>query len=134
MELKINILCEWPYPKFALGQQTNQGMVIGLEYLPNGTLLGDKVGAGWRYSVLPHPSSRFLKHFRGEDLQQPLGKTPSLSQLINHAQSLIAQIAEHPVYQNILAQDYQADLTIADVQTAMNYLRDEINSSYSNPI
>ncbi|MBD2440465.1 hypothetical protein [Nostoc sp. FACHB-110] len=128
MKSQINILTEWPYPKFALGQITNQGLVIGLEYLPHGSLLGDTVGAGWRYSVLPHPSSRFLKHFRGEDLQKSLEKTPTLAQLLNHAQALIAQIAEHPGYQNLLAQDYQPDLTIADAQAAMNYLSKEINS------
>jgi hypothetical protein len=124
----ISILCEWTSPKFNLGQQTNQGLVIGLEYLPDGTLLGDTVGAGWRYSVLPHSSSRFLKHFRGEDLQQSKDKTPTLSQLLNHTQTLIAQIAEHPEYKHLLTKDYQPDLTVAGAQAAMTYLSDKINS------
>ncbi|MBD2451847.1 hypothetical protein H6G76_32955 [Nostoc sp. FACHB-152] len=130
MKPTITLPYEWTYPRFAFGQQTHQGLVIGLEYLPDSTLLGDTIGAGWRYSILPHSSSRFLKHFKGEDLPHCHSESIGLSQLINHTQALIAQIVEHPDYKRLSAQDKQFDSSVVAAKTALAYLSSKINSQH----
>ncbi|MBD2473182.1 hypothetical protein [Nostoc sp. FACHB-145] len=51
---------------------------------------------------------------------------PNLLLLVESAQYLISQIEKHPDYQ---ALDYQPDLTIGDAQTALSYLKCELDSN-----
>jgi hypothetical protein len=66
---------------------------------------------------------------KAEDLGSRLGiemSNPSLHQLVEQAQTLITQIAEHRKYKQLLNEGYQPDLNIADAQTALTYLEWEL--------
>ncbi|MCC5655306.1 hypothetical protein LC609_37340 [Nostoc sp. XA013] len=51
----------------------------------------------------------------------------SLQQLVEQAQTLIADIAVHPNYKQLLNEGYQPDLNIADASTALTYLQWELD-------
>ncbi|MBU7587361.1 MAG: hypothetical protein KAF91_31780 [Nostoc sp. TH1S01] len=51
---------------------------------------------------------------------------PPLLQLVESAQYLITQIEKHPDYQKL---DYQPDLTIGDAQSALLYLKCELEDN-----
>ncbi|MBD2459407.1 hypothetical protein H6G80_35970 [Nostoc sp. FACHB-87] len=51
---------------------------------------------------------------------------PDLLLLVESAQFLISQIEKHPDYQ---ALDYQPDLTVGDAQTALSYLKCELEDN-----
>ncbi|MBD2731653.1 hypothetical protein H6G96_36590 [Nostoc sp. FACHB-892] len=51
---------------------------------------------------------------------------PHLHQLVEQAQTLIAEIATHPNYKQLLKVGYQPDLNIADASTALTYLQWEL--------
>ncbi|BBD63214.1 hypothetical protein NIES2109_60640 (plasmid) [Nostoc sp. HK-01] len=51
---------------------------------------------------------------------------PDLLLLAESAKYLISQIEKHPDYQ---ALDYQPDLTIGDAQTALSYLKCELEDN-----
>ncbi|MBD2492289.1 hypothetical protein [Aulosira sp. FACHB-615] len=51
---------------------------------------------------------------------------PDLLLLVESAKYLISQIELHPDYQ---ALDYQPDLTIGDAQTALSYLKCELETN-----
>ncbi|MBD2452274.1 hypothetical protein H6G76_35275 [Nostoc sp. FACHB-152] len=51
---------------------------------------------------------------------------PHLLLLVESAQYLISQIEKHPDYQ---ALDYQPDLTVGDAQTALSYLKCELEAN-----
>jgi hypothetical protein len=66
---------------------------------------------------------------KAEDLCSRLGfdlSNPNLHQLVEQAQTLITQIAEHREYKQLLNLGYQPDLNIADAQTALTYLEWEL--------
>ncbi|WP_392534220.1 hypothetical protein [Nostoc sp. C117] len=66
---------------------------------------------------------------KAEDLCSRLGiemSNPHLQQLVEQAQTLIADIATHPDYKQLLEEGYQPDLNIADAQTALTYLQWEL--------
>ncbi|AVH66293.1 MULTISPECIES: hypothetical protein [Nostoc cyanobionts] len=74
---------------------------------------------------------------KAEDLCSRLGiemSSPHLHQLVEQAQTLIAEIATHPDYKQLLSVGYQPDLNIADAQTALTYLQWELerNRELSN--
>ncbi|MBD2492690.1 hypothetical protein [Aulosira sp. FACHB-615] len=52
--------------------------------------------------------------------------SPDLLLLVESAKYLISQIEKHPDYQ---ALDYQPDLTIGDAQTALSYLKCELDGN-----
>jgi hypothetical protein len=52
---------------------------------------------------------------------------PNLYQLLEQAQNLISQIAEHCEYKQLLDLGYSPDLNIADAQTALTYLQWELD-------
>lgn len=67
---------------------------------------------------------------KAEDLCSRLGiemSNPNLCQLLEQAQTLITQIAEHHEYKQLLEAGYQPDLNIADAQTALTYLQWELD-------
>jgi len=51
---------------------------------------------------------------------------PPLLLLVESAQFLISQIEKHPDYQKL---DYQPDLTMGDAQTALSYLKYELEDN-----
>ncbi|MGJ5634337.1 hypothetical protein [Nostoc sp. CALU 1950] len=66
---------------------------------------------------------------KAEDLCSRLGiemSNPHLHQLVEQAQTLIAEIATHPDYKQLLQVGYQPDLNIADASTALTYLQWEL--------
>jgi hypothetical protein len=100
MQPTISIPKHWEYPRFTLGQRTQQGIILGFDYyLPN-TQLAYQFGSGWRYALMPHKNSDELFHFQ-ENQIQPLSP-----------QELLLQItAEIDFYQhqiNILTQQLAA--------------------------
>ncbi|MBD2248879.1 hypothetical protein [Nostoc sp. FACHB-888] len=71
MQPTISIPRHWGYPRFALDQRTNQGIILGLYYYPSGTELAEQFDAGWRYALMPNRNSDELFHF-SENQIQPL--------------------------------------------------------------
>ncbi|RCJ24031.1 hypothetical protein A6770_28710 [Nostoc minutum NIES-26] len=87
MQLTISIPKDWENPKFTLGQRTQQGLIIGMEYKPVNTQLAYQYGHGWRYTVLPHKNADEVRHYSDEQLQ-------ALS-VAEAQQQIIAEIEEH---------------------------------------
>lgn len=50
----------------------------------------------------------------------------NLYQLLEKAEVLVTQIAEHPEYKQLVNEGYQPDLNIADASTALTYLQWEL--------
>ncbi|MBD2536519.1 hypothetical protein H6G97_47510 [Nostoc flagelliforme FACHB-838] len=66
---------------------------------------------------------------KAEDLCSRLGiemSNTSLQQLVEQAQTLIADIAVHPGYKQLLDEGYTPDLNISDASTALTYLQWEL--------
>jgi hypothetical protein len=53
MEPTITIPQGWKYPRFTLGQRTQQGIIVGIKYYPSDSLLAHEYESGWRYVVMP---------------------------------------------------------------------------------
>ncbi|RCJ29998.1 hypothetical protein A6769_34730 [Nostoc punctiforme NIES-2108] len=71
MQPTISIPQHWAYPRFALEQRTEQGMILGLYYYPNGTELAEQFDEGWRYVLMPNKNSDEISYLK-EDQIQPL--------------------------------------------------------------
>ncbi|MCC5622163.1 hypothetical protein [Nostoc sp. CHAB 5715] len=69
MQSTISILQHWGYPRFALDQRTKEGIILGLQYYPNGTELAKQFGGGWRYALMPDKNSDELFHFQENQIQ-----------------------------------------------------------------
>jgi hypothetical protein len=69
MQPTISIPQHWDYPRFALEQRTQQGIILGLHYYPNGTELAEQFGEGWHYALMPHKNSDELFHFQENQIQ-----------------------------------------------------------------
>jgi hypothetical protein len=69
MQPTISIPKHWEYPRFALDQRTQQGIILGLEYYPNGTELAEQFGNGWRYALMPKKNSDELFHFEENQIK-----------------------------------------------------------------
>ncbi|MHC5771812.1 MAG: hypothetical protein ACYTXI_41090 [Nostoc sp.] len=70
-----------------------------------------------------------IRGVKAEDLCSRLGfdlSNSRLQQLVEQAQTLITQIAEHREYKQLLEAGYQPDLNIADAQTGLTYLQWEL--------
>jgi hypothetical protein len=80
MQPTISIFQHWDYPRFALEQRTQQGIILGFHYYPNGTELAEQFGDGWRYALMPHKNSDELFHFQ-ENQIQPLSPEELLHQI-----------------------------------------------------
>jgi hypothetical protein len=92
MQPIISIPQHWAYPRFALEQRTQQGIILGLQYYPNGTELAEQFGHGWRYALMSRKNSDELFHFEENQIQ-------TLS-----PQELVSQIsAEIELYQSQIA-------------------------------
>jgi hypothetical protein len=59
---------------------------------------------------------------------------PNLYQLLEQAQNLISQIAEHREYKQLLNLGYSPDLNIADAQTALSYLQWELDRNRESSV
>jgi len=52
MQPTIPIPHGWKYPRFTLGQRTEEGIIIGIKYYPSDSLLAHEYESGWRYVVM----------------------------------------------------------------------------------
>ncbi|MCC5618085.1 hypothetical protein LC605_23970 [Nostoc sp. CHAB 5836] len=92
MQPTISIPKHWDYPRFALEQRTQQGIILGLHYYPNGTELAEQFGAGWRYALMSRKNYDELFHFEENQIQ------------LLSPQELVSQItAEIEFYQHQIA-------------------------------
>jgi hypothetical protein len=80
MQRTISIPQHWAYPRFALEQRTQQGIILGFHYYPNGTELAEQFRDGWRYALIPQKNSDELFHFQ-ENQIQPLTPEELLHQI-----------------------------------------------------
>lgn len=71
MKATISIPQHWDYPRFALEQRTEQGIILGLYYYPSGTELAEQFDDGWRYALMPNKNSDEISYLT-EDQIQPL--------------------------------------------------------------
>ncbi|MBD2255453.1 hypothetical protein [Nostoc parmelioides] len=156
MQPTISIPKGWDYPKFTLGQRIKQGLIIGIQYYPTDTLLAHEYGTGWRYTVMSDKNSEEVRSYFDDQIQQfsvaelqaqlqaeleehqqqitalqeQLGGLTdvyiSLIELVKASQYLISKIAKHP---DFLALRYHPDLSIGDAQTALSYLKDELETN-----
>ncbi|MHC5862765.1 hypothetical protein [Nostoc sp.] len=69
MQPTISIPQHWDYPRFALDQRTQDGIILGFYYYPNGTELAEQFGGGWRYALMPKKNSDELFHFQESQIQ-----------------------------------------------------------------
>jgi len=92
MQPTISIPQHWGYPRFALEQRTNQGIILGLYYYPCGTELAEQFGNGWRYAVMPNRNSDELFHFQESQIQ-PLTPEELLSEITAEIEFYEQQIA-----------------------------------------
>ncbi|MCC5670650.1 hypothetical protein LC653_44535 [Nostoc sp. CHAB 5784] len=92
MQPTISIPQHWDYPRFALDQRTKDGIILGLQYYPNGTELAEQFGEGWRYALMPNKNSDELFHFQ-EDQIKPLSLEELLSQIRADIEFYQSQIA-----------------------------------------
>ncbi|MBW4557912.1 MAG: hypothetical protein KME59_18635 [Trichormus sp. ATA11-4-KO1] len=90
MQPTISIPQNWEYPRFTLGQYTKQGLIIGIEYNPAGTLLAHEYGNSWRYTVMPDKNSGEVRHY-SDDQIQPL----SFAEIQTQLQAEIEEYQQH---------------------------------------
>ncbi|MHC5748075.1 MAG: hypothetical protein ACYTXT_40730 [Nostoc sp.] len=69
MQATISIPQHWPYPRFALEQRTQQGIILGLYYYPLGTELAEQFDDGWRYVLMPNKNSNETSYLQEEQIQ-----------------------------------------------------------------
>ncbi|WP_100902176.1 hypothetical protein [Nostoc flagelliforme] len=69
MQPTMSIPKHWDYPRFALEQRTQRGIILGFYYYPNGTELAEQFGGGWRYALMPNKNSDELFHFQESQIQ-----------------------------------------------------------------
>jgi hypothetical protein len=91
MQPTISIPQHWEYPRFALEQRTQQGIILGLQYYPIGTELAEQFGNGWRYAVMPDRNSDELFHFQESEIK-PLSPQELLSEITAEIDSYQQQI------------------------------------------
>jgi hypothetical protein len=87
MQPTISIPKHWDYPRFALEQRTQQGIILGLQYYPTGTELAEQFGK----------NSDELFHFQ-ENQIKPLSPEELLSEItaeIKFYQQQITILQQH---------------------------------------
>ncbi|HYX16892.1 MAG TPA: hypothetical protein VE944_21580 [Nostoc sp.] len=92
MQPTISIPQHWGYPRFALDQRTNQGIILGLYYYPSGTELASEFDEGWRYVLMPNKNSDEISYLQ-EDQIQPLSPEELFTQITAEIDFYQQQIA-----------------------------------------
>ncbi|MBG1258266.1 hypothetical protein [Nostoc commune] len=80
MKPTIAIPRHWGYPRFALDQRTQQGLILGLYHYPSGTELAEQFGDGWRYALMPNKNSDEISYLQ-ENQIQPLSPQELFSEI-----------------------------------------------------
>jgi hypothetical protein len=80
MKPTISIPQHWGYPRFALDQRTEQGIILGLYYYPSGTELAEQFDNGWRYVLMPNKNSDEIAYLQ-ENQIQPLSPQELFTQI-----------------------------------------------------
>jgi hypothetical protein len=92
MQPTILIPQHWGYPGFALNQRTQDGIILGFYYYPNGTELAEQFGDGWRYALMPNKNSDELFHFQESQIK-PLSPQELFSEITAEIEFYQSQIA-----------------------------------------
>jgi hypothetical protein len=92
MQPTILIPQHWGYPRFALNQRTQDGIILGFYYYPNGTELAEQFGDGWRYALMPNKNSDELFHFQESQIK-PLSPQELFSEITAEIEFYQSQIA-----------------------------------------
>ncbi|MHC5747042.1 MAG: hypothetical protein ACYTXT_35205 [Nostoc sp.] len=92
MQPTVSIPQHWGYPRFALEQRTEQGMILGLYYYPSGTELAEQFDEGWRYVLMPKKNSDEISYLQ-ENQIQPLSPQESFTQITAEIEFYQSQIA-----------------------------------------
>ncbi|UKP00961.1 hypothetical protein [Nostoc sp. UHCC 0870] len=69
MQATISIPKGSEYPRFTIGQRTQQGLIIGIQYYPADTLLAHEYGVGWRYFILTDKNSEEVRSYFDDQIQ-----------------------------------------------------------------
>jgi hypothetical protein len=80
MQATISIPQHWAYPRFALDQRTQDGIILGFYYYPSGTELAEQFGDGWRYALMLNKNSDELFHFQESQIK-PLSSQELFSEI-----------------------------------------------------
>lgn len=80
MQPIISIPQHWGYPRFALDQRTEQGMILGLYYYPSSTELAEQFDEGWRYILMPNKNYDEISYLQ-ENQIQPLSPQELFTQI-----------------------------------------------------
>ncbi|MBG1261040.1 hypothetical protein [Nostoc commune] len=80
MQPTISIPQHWGYPRFALDQRTQDGIILGFYYYPNGTELAEQFDDGWRYVLMPNKNSDEISYLQ-ENQIQPLSPQELFTQI-----------------------------------------------------
>ncbi|MHC5861969.1 hypothetical protein [Nostoc sp.] len=80
MQPTISIPQHWGYPRFAFDQRTQQGLILGFYYYPNGTELAEQFDEGWRYVLMPNKNSDEISYLQ-ENQIQPLSAQELFTQI-----------------------------------------------------
>jgi hypothetical protein len=91
MQPTISIPPNWKYPRFTVGQRTEQGIIIGIKYYPPDSLLAHEYGEGWRYIVMPDRYFEDEENYP-EDKLQPLTPQELKTQIQTEIEQLSHQI------------------------------------------
>ncbi|RCJ31828.1 hypothetical protein A6769_30115 [Nostoc punctiforme NIES-2108] len=80
MQPTLSIPQHWAYPRFALDQRTEQGLILGLYHYPSGTELAEQFGDGWRYVLMPNKNSDEISYLQESQIQ-PLSPQELFSEI-----------------------------------------------------
>ncbi|MBE8992186.1 hypothetical protein [Nostoc sp. LEGE 12450] len=69
MKPTISIPQHWGYPRFALDQRTQDGIILGFYYYPSGTELAEQFDEGWRYVLMPNKNSDEISYLQENQIQ-----------------------------------------------------------------
>ncbi|AVH63870.1 hypothetical protein [Nostoc sp. 'Peltigera membranacea cyanobiont' N6] len=92
MQATISIPQHWAYPRFALEQRTQDGIILGFYYYPNGTELAEQFDEGWCYVLMPKKNSDEISYLQ-ENQIQPLSPQELFTQITAEIDFYQQQIA-----------------------------------------
>lgn len=104
MQFTITIPRGWGHPKYTLGQRTEQGMIIGFEFIPDSSLIANEGVKGWQYALLPSNKSADIVYLPEKEVK-PLSAKESKEEILNEIDEHLNQVA-------ILQAQLETDLDI----------------------
>ncbi|NDJ26150.1 hypothetical protein GS682_32175 [Nostoc sp. B(2019)] len=105
-------------PQFYVGQRTQQGKIIGIEYYPFDSLLALSCGSGYRYHVMISRNSESVKYLTEKDIV-PLSPSEVEAEIMEEVDWYLMQLV-------MLQEELKADLKI---QTPFGSLNPHISTA-----